>query len=253
MRSCVRLARSAKSSASAVRLSSWVSSLLLAAAGFTAVASGRRRGRRPCRSSPPCRRRRRRRSPRHPSHRRRERRRSAERNAWPGYGGGSGGRAAAAVREPRARRRTGGVRGGLFLAVEERGLGGQFARRRSDSASARAGSSYVRSSVRARSARRSRSPAGRTRARLLVVLADGGGAVGPPSEFHCVASYAPVSKVCVPHSHCWVWSAGPACSGWSQVLASHWPLASPPVGLRGMRRVAGSRPPRRWCRTPPVS
>ncbi len=39
MRSCVRLARSAKSSAPAERLSSWVSSLLLAADGLTACAS----------------------------------------------------------------------------------------------------------------------------------------------------------------------------------------------------------------------
>ncbi|CAM5655342.1 hypothetical protein SFUMM280S_08828 [Streptomyces fumanus] len=40
MRSWVRLARSAKSSAPAERLASWVSSLLLAADGFTGVASG---------------------------------------------------------------------------------------------------------------------------------------------------------------------------------------------------------------------
>src|SRR4051794_1996678 len=39
MRSCVRLARSAKSSAPAERLRIWVSSLLLAADGFTACAS----------------------------------------------------------------------------------------------------------------------------------------------------------------------------------------------------------------------
>jgi hypothetical protein len=41
MRSCVRLARSAKSSAPAERLSSWVSNLLFATAGLTAVGSAR--------------------------------------------------------------------------------------------------------------------------------------------------------------------------------------------------------------------
>jgi hypothetical protein len=50
-----------------------------------------------------------------------------------------------------------------------------------------------------------------------------------------VASYAPVSKVCVPHSPCWVWSAAlPDWSGWSQALASHWPLMSLPVDWAGI-------------------
>lgn len=58
----------------------------------------------------------------------------------------------------------------------------------------------------------------------------------PLSEFHCVASYAPVSKVCVPHSQCWVWSAGaPDWSGWSQAFASHWPEVSWPLACWGTK------------------
>ena len=55
------------------------------------------------------------------------------------------------------------------------------------------------------------------------------------------------------HSHCWVRSAATArsdLSGWSQALASHWPLASGPGGLRrdaGELLVAG-RPGRRVVR-----
>jgi hypothetical protein len=62
-----------------------------------------------------------------------------------------------------------------------------------------------------------------------------------PSEFHWVASYAPVSKVCVPHSQCWVWSAAPAdWSGWSQAFASHCPLTSAAPACGGIAESC-------WC------
>ncbi len=54
-----------------------------------------------------------------------------------------------------------------------------------------------------------------------------------PPEFHWVASYVPVSKVWVPHSHCCVGPAPSDWSGCSQALASHWPLMSLPVAWAG--------------------
>ncbi len=61
--------------------------------------------------------------------------------------------------------------------------------------------------------------------------------VSPP-EFHCVASWTPLSKIWVPQPHCWVPSpAFPDPSGWSQVPASHWPLVSgeaPCAGITGI-------------------
>ncbi len=56
----------------------------------------------------------------------------------------------------------------------------------------------------------------------------------PAPPFHCVASYTPLSKVWVPHAHCWVAPAPSDCSACCHACAFHCPVASGAEPWAGM-------------------
>ncbi len=261
IRSCVRLARSAKSSASAERLSSWVSSLLFAVDGLHGDTV--RRGGRPsfCSLSPL--------SPlteaaampatpitqadgtatvsraeRLAGVRRRDRPalRAAVRDAArPAPGRARPGRVSSWSSS------SGSSAGSSSSAYEVRLVVGEGVLGR---APVRPPASVICSNSRGGLLVVRRAPArGRTRRTGRTCCP------GRCPSSTAVASYTPVSKACVLHSHCWVWLAGrpdrPARAGARRRRPTgRWCHYREAASARGSRRAAGSRAPKWRCRTP---